>query len=127
MTKPLGDAKTAEQALTELFMTLLVLGSAIATFLAWFLPQTKSGAVLRRFNYPQFLTAVLLTLFLASVLMTVLRPHSKRRTVAFRIAAVWIGGIAARRNTPDRTAGGNTSAAGRPPSAVEFPTNVARF
>ena len=95
MTKPLGDAKTAEQALTELFMTLLVLGSAIATFLAWFLPQTKSGAVLRRFNYPQFLTAVLLTLFLASVLMTVLRPHSKRRTVAFRIAAVWIGGIAA--------------------------------
>ncbi|HIE98998.1 MAG: hypothetical protein ABGZ23_02025 [Fuerstiella sp.] len=95
MTKPLDDAKTAEQALTEMFWALIVVGWTIAAFLAWFLPQSKPGAVLGRFSYPQFLTAVLLTLFLASALMTVLRPRPKRRTVAFRIAAVWIGGISA--------------------------------
>ena len=95
MTNPLDDAKTAEEALSELFRTLIVAGGAIAALLAWFLPQSKSGAVLGRLNFPQFLTAVLLTLFFVSVVLTVLKPRPQRRFIAFRIAAVWIGGIAA--------------------------------
>lgn len=66
----------------------IVGGAGLACAAAWLLPQSKPEAVLGRLNYWQFLLAVVTTgLFLTAAGLALV---PQRRTIAFRVAAVWL-------------------------------------
>ena len=86
--------RPASQAWGELVRLLALVATGVACAVAWLAPGTKPNAVLGRLNVWQFGVAIFLTAAFVSVLMTIATPADRRRSVAFRLAAVWFGVIA---------------------------------
>lgn len=75
---------------------LLVLGMAIVVLVAaWWLPNPKPDAVDGRLSYVQFLLALAAGGVFLSTATVVLAPPARRRAVGFRLAAAWLGVLAA--------------------------------
>ena len=58
--------------------------------IAWWFPLDKPNAALGRLNYPQFLTAIALTLASASAFCIGITCLAKRRRRVFQFTAVWL-------------------------------------
>jgi hypothetical protein len=74
---------------TVLLVACTIFG--LAAVVAWSSPAAKGNAVLGRFNYWQFWSAVGLMAAAVSVFTIGLLPQKFRRAVGFRLGAIWIG------------------------------------
>lgn len=68
--------------------TIVVLATAAAGAM-WWLPRPKPEAVLGRLDFVQFVTAVVLTSAWFVVTAVACVPSARRRSVGFRLCAVW--------------------------------------
>ncbi|HTQ49965.1 MAG TPA: hypothetical protein VMJ12_04585, partial [Candidatus Acidoferrales bacterium] len=59
--------------------------------MAWILPGSQPDAVLGRYDYLEFWSAVVLTGAAISVWLVLLTPASRRRTTGFKACALWLG------------------------------------
>lgn len=66
--------------------------TAVVCLAAWLLPTAKPEAVAGRLSYFQFLLALLVSGLLVTVAVVACFPAARRRAVAFRLGALWLGG-----------------------------------
>ncbi len=83
--------RPASQAWGELVRLLALLSAGAACAAAWLMPAAKPNAVLGRLDVLQFSVAVFFASVFALVLVVIVLPRDRRRPVAFRLLAVWLG------------------------------------